>query len=83
MTSQINLRFPDELLTNAKNFAQSNGYINIQEFIRETVREKIYDNAEIREEYKKILQSKKANTFISDKKADELDKQLEIQANQQ
>ena len=38
MTTQINLRFPDELLGNIKDYARSHGYINVQEFIRDTIR---------------------------------------------
>jgi metal-responsive CopG/Arc/MetJ family transcriptional regulator len=81
MTTQINLRFPDELLVNAKDYAQNHGYLNIQEFIRDAIREKVYEDMEVRDDYLSRLQSKEATTFISDKEADELDRQLEKQAN--
>jgi len=81
MTTQINLRFPEELLGNMKTYAQSHGYLNVQEFIRDTVRDKIYEDFELKEDYKKVLKSNDATTFISDKEADELDKQLIIQSN--
>jgi len=80
-TSQINLRFSDELLLNAKNYAQNHGYLNLQEFIREAVREKVYDDRDIRGDYIEKLNTKDATTFISDSEADELDKELEIRAN--
>ena len=63
MTTQINLKFQDSLFELAKNYTDSRGYMSIQEFIREAVRDKIFDNLEVREEYKKVLQSKEANTF--------------------
>jgi hypothetical protein len=77
MTTQINLRFSEELLETAKGYAKNNGYLNLQEFIREVVRDKVYDDLEVREEYLEVLKSKDANTFISDEEADELDKLLE------
>ncbi len=80
-TSQINLRFSNELLSNAKNYAQENGCLNLQEFIREVVREKVYENADFSKEYLKTLQSREATTFISDKEAEDLDNELERRAN--
>lgn len=43
MTTQINLRMNDKLYNNAKNYAEEFGYENVQDFIRETIREKLFD----------------------------------------
>ncbi len=42
-----------------------------------TAREKIYEQDEVRTQYLEKLNSKDATTFLSDKEADEFDKQLE------
>ncbi|MFW6285758.1 MAG: hypothetical protein ACOC16_01145 [Nanoarchaeota archaeon] len=65
MATQINLKFQDNFFDLAKDYADSRRYMSIQEFIREAVRKKIFDNLEIRDEYKKVLDSKEANTFSS------------------
>jgi hypothetical protein len=65
MTTQVNLKFQDGFYDLAKSYAESRGYMSVQEFIREAVRDKIFDNLEIRDEYKRVLESKDANTFSS------------------
>lgn len=65
MVSQVNLKFQDDFYTMTKDYANSRGYMSIQEFIREAVRDKIFDELEVSEEYKKVLQSEEANTFNS------------------
>jgi hypothetical protein len=42
MNTQINLRLSDELLNNAKNYANKHGFSNVQELLKETLREKIF-----------------------------------------
>jgi metal-responsive CopG/Arc/MetJ family transcriptional regulator len=42
MNSQINVRMPEKMLTAAHTYAEKNGYGTIQEFIKETIREKIF-----------------------------------------
>ena len=79
-TTQINLRISEDFLEDARNYAKSHGYLNIQEFIREAAREKIYEQYEIRPEYLERLNSKEATTFLSDEEADEFDKELEERA---
>lgn len=46
MNRQINLRLSDNLLASAERYAQKNGFSNLQEFIKETIREKIYEKTE-------------------------------------
>jgi metal-responsive CopG/Arc/MetJ family transcriptional regulator len=50
MNEQINLRLPQNLLASAKNHAQKNGYGTIQEFIKETIREKLFDEPKLSKE---------------------------------
>ena len=43
MVTQINVRMNEKLFLGAKNYAKEFGYENIQDFIRETIREKVFD----------------------------------------
>ena len=51
MTTQINLRVSEEFLNEARRYTKSNGYLNVQEFIREAAREKLYEQEEARVAY--------------------------------
>ncbi len=42
MNTQINLRVPDELLEQSRGYAKNHGFGNIQELIKESLREKIF-----------------------------------------
>ena len=77
MTMQINLRIPEDFHEQAKNYAKTHGFLNVQEFFREAAREKIFDNVEIRQEYLERLNSKEASTFLSDSESTEFEKELE------
>ena len=44
MNTQISLKLPEKMLTVARVYAKSYGYSNLQEFIRETLREKLFEN---------------------------------------
>lgn len=65
MSTQINLKVTEDFFIDVKHYADEYGYMSIQELAREALRDKIYEEAEIREEYKKVLESKEANTFSS------------------
>ena len=80
MNTQINLRMPQNMLTVAKEYARSHGFSNIQEFIKETVREKLFEDFEVRSEYLEKLNSKDANTFLSESETEEFEKELEKRA---
>jgi metal-responsive CopG/Arc/MetJ family transcriptional regulator len=41
MNTQINVRLPKTLLRKAKTYSQKNGYSNVQELIKESIRDKI------------------------------------------
>ncbi|MDP2749800.1 MAG: hypothetical protein Q8O89_03135 [Nanoarchaeota archaeon] len=43
MNTQINLRLPEKLLTSATVYAEKNGYGTVQDFVRETLRERLFD----------------------------------------
>ena len=43
MNTQINVRFPEKLLVSAKKYSEQHGYSTVQEFIKETVREKLFE----------------------------------------
>lgn len=81
MTSQISLRFNDDFLKRAKTHARLHGFLNVQEFIRETLREKLYDELELNKEYMQRLHSKDAQTFVSEEEAQSYEKELENRAN--
>ncbi|MFH1505939.1 MAG: ribbon-helix-helix domain-containing protein [archaeon] len=68
MTMQINVRLPNNLLDSAKGYAEERGYGNIQDFIRETIREKIFEEPEISKEElelvkKLVATSEKKNLY--------------------
>ncbi|MCB9370727.1 hypothetical protein H6501_03960 [Candidatus Woesearchaeota archaeon] len=63
MVTQVNLKFQDSFYELAMEYVEKKGYMNIQELLRESLREKIFENSEIRTEYKKVLASQEANTF--------------------
>ena len=50
MNTQINLRLPQKILVSAKSYAEEHGFGNIQDFIKEAVREKLFDEPEITKE---------------------------------
>jgi len=42
MNTQVNLRLPEKLLVSAKTYAKKHGFSTVQEFIKETIREKLF-----------------------------------------
>jgi hypothetical protein len=80
MTTQINLKFQDGFFELAKEYADSRGYMSIQELVRDALREKIYDDLEIREEYKEILKGEEANTFYTQEESEKFHEELKKRA---
>jgi uncharacterized LabA/DUF88 family protein len=80
MTTQINLRITEEFLAKAKEYAEANGFLNVQEFFREAAREKLFEKEEIKESYLKRLQSKEANKFLSNKETEIFEKEAELRS---
>jgi len=50
MNTQINVRLPSKLLSSAKSYAEEHGFGTVQEFMKETLREKLFDEPEISKE---------------------------------
>lgn len=42
MNTQINLRLSEKLLVASKDYSEKNGFSTIQDFIKETIREKLF-----------------------------------------
>ena len=50
MNTQINLRIPQKLLSSVRSYSDEHGYGSVQDFIKETIREKLFDDPEISKE---------------------------------
>ena len=50
MNTQINLRIPQKLLSSVRTYSNEHGYGSVQDFIKETIREKLFDEPEISKE---------------------------------
>ena len=80
MTTQINLRIPEDFFEQAKDYAKSHGFLNVQEFFREAAREKIFYESKVRTEYLKRLNSKEATNFLSESESEEFENELRTRA---
>lgn len=47
MSTQISLKLSDKMFTTATKYAEEKGYEHIQDFIRETVREKLFEEEKL------------------------------------
>lgn len=47
MSTQISLKLSDKMIATAKKYAQRQGYDNLQDFIREMLREKLFGQENI------------------------------------
>lgn len=50
MNKQINLRLPEKLLNSIEKTSEEQGFSNMQEFIKETIREKLIEEDKISKE---------------------------------
>jgi len=50
MNKQINLRLPKELLEKVQKYVDKHGFANNQEFIKEAIRQKLYEEKTVKEE---------------------------------
>ncbi|NQZ85770.1 MAG: hypothetical protein HRU03_08680 [Nanoarchaeales archaeon] len=74
MTSQVNLRMNDRLLETAKTYAEDYGYDNLQDFIRETIREKVFSEPKFTDKDLQMIadyadRAIEKGDFISEKEA--------------
>jgi len=72
MNMQINLRMPQKLLSSVKSYSNEHGFGSVQDFIKETIREKLFDEPEISKEelelVKKLVQvSEKKKLYGTEK----------------
>ena len=72
MNTQINLRLPEKVLVSAKSYMEEHGFSTLQEFIKEAIREKLFDELEISKEeltlVKKLVEvSEKKNLYGTEK----------------
>jgi Arc/MetJ-type ribon-helix-helix transcriptional regulator len=49
-TTQINIRLEDSFLGKARKYAQKHGFSNVQELLKESLREKLFDEPMITKE---------------------------------
>ena len=72
MNKQINLRLPEQMLIIAQKYAKTNGYGNVQEFIKETVREKIFEEKALSDKemdlVKKLIKASDKNNLYGTEK---------------
>jgi hypothetical protein len=77
MTKQVNLKLSDKLFALATAHAEVYGFMNLQDFIRDAMREAIYDRMEIRPEYAEyVLNSPETNTFLSEEESKKVMEEL-------
>ncbi|MBI2652612.1 hypothetical protein HYX00_04055 [Candidatus Woesearchaeota archaeon] len=50
MNTQINVRLTEKVLVSAQSYAEEHGFSSIQEFIKEAIREKLFEKIEISKE---------------------------------
>lgn len=63
-TSQINLKLPSKLICVAEEYADYYGYSNVQELIRDSLREKVF-SGEVKEEYiNALINSEKKREYL-------------------
>ena len=72
MNTQINLRLPERMIISARKYSEKHGYNTIQDFIKETMREKLFEEGGISKKelilVKKLIEvSEKKDLFGNEK----------------
>jgi Arc/MetJ-type ribon-helix-helix transcriptional regulator len=72
MNTQINLRMTENMLKMATSYADKHGYSNVQELVKETLREKLFEEEKLSKKeimlVKKIVdESKKPGFYAAEK----------------
>ncbi len=71
MNTQINLRLPQKLLVSARSYANKNGFGTVQELIKESLRERLFEPQISKEELELVrklaLVSREKNLFGTEK----------------
>ena len=72
MNTQINLRLPEKMLLSAKSYTERYGFNSLQEFIKETIREKLFETPISKEELalvsRLVAVSEKKNLYSTEEK---------------
>ena len=63
MTEQFNIRLPENLITDSKAYAEKFGFSNLQELMKEALREKVYSEVSLEYLQKRVVQAEKGQTF--------------------
>lgn len=67
--TQVNVKMPSKLFEEAEMYVKENNYVNVQELIRETLRDRLLDE-KVRPEYiEKLLTDPEMNTYHSVKES--------------
>ncbi len=70
--NQVNVKMPSKLFEEAEVYAKENNYVNVQELIRETLRDRLLDE-KVRPEYiQKLLTDPEMNTYYGVKESKEI-----------
>ena len=80
MVAQINLKFQDDFYNLTKKYASVKGYMSVQELVREALRDKIFSDLDVSDNYKKILESDDANNFLSESESEKFHEELKKKA---
>jgi len=65
MNTQINIRMPQKMLILVKSYSDRKGYSSVQDFIKETIREKLFDEPDISKEELELV---KGLAIVSERK---------------
>lgn len=72
MGTQVNLRLSEHMLSTIKSYSKANGFDSVQEFIKETVREKLFEEKPISKKelalVKKLVQASDRNNLYGSEK---------------
>lgn len=74
MSTQINIRMPQKMLSSVKSYSNKHGFGSVQDFIKETIREKLFDEPELTKEELELV--KKLVTVSEKKKLYGTEKEL-------
>lgn len=72
MNTQVNVRLSKKIIEDAKKYSKKKGFSNIQEFIKEAIREKLYDDTSVTKDeinyIKRIIEKSEKNNLYKTEK---------------
>ena len=63
MNEQVNVRLSEKLLKDAQKYATQFGFSNVQELIKDTLRDRVYDGLSLEYLRKRVAESEKSPKF--------------------